>query len=113
MYNPLTWEGAPSKRKENPLTSQAKNKPAEQAKQELFISGTGLFSEGTKPGCGSEKCEMHCKSPSEFEQDLTLNGFSYSQMRSSGSGQPSIRKVENLKFSRYVKGMSLFPKFSF
>ncbi|KAL8183588.1 UNVERIFIED_CONTAM: hypothetical protein K2H54_046508 [Gekko kuhli] len=110
VYNPLTWQDVPSKVKENPFASEVKNKLAEQAEQELFIPGTGLFIQGTKPGYGSEKCEMRCKGPSEFEQDLTLNGFSYGHMRSSGSGQPNIRKTGNLKFSRHVRGLALFPR---
>lgn len=110
MYNPLTWEDVPRKGKEDPLASQAKNKLAEQAEQELFIPGTRLFIQGTKPGYGSEKCQMRCKGPSEFEQDLTLNGFSYGHMKSSGSSQPGTRKAGNLKFSRHVRGLTFIPK---
>nr|XP_056717181.1 E3 ubiquitin-protein ligase ZSWIM2 [Euleptes europaea] len=113
VYNPLTWEDVPSRGKENPLATQAKNKLAEQTEQELFIPGTGLFIKGINPGYGSEKSQIHCnkkKSPSEFEQDLTLNGFSYGHMRSAVSGQHSIRKTGNLKFSRYVRGLTFIPK---
>ncbi|XP_060113298.1 E3 ubiquitin-protein ligase ZSWIM2 [Heteronotia binoei] len=110
VYNPLTWEDVPSKGKENPLASQAKNKVAEQADRELFIPGTGLCIQGTKHGLSSEKCQTHCEGPSESEQDLTLNGFSYSHTRNFSSGQPSVGKTGNLKFSRYFRGLTLIPR---
>ncbi|XP_077175478.1 E3 ubiquitin-protein ligase ZSWIM2 [Paroedura picta] len=110
VYNPLTWKDVPSKGKENPLGSQAQNKLAGKGEQELFIPGTGLFIQGTKPGHGSEKCQTACKGPSEFKQDLILNSYRYDRMRSSGTGPSSIRKTGNLKFSRYVRGLALVPR---
>ncbi|XP_054826796.1 E3 ubiquitin-protein ligase ZSWIM2 [Eublepharis macularius] len=110
VYNPLTWEDVPRKGKVNPLACQARNKLANQMEKELFIPGTGLFIKQIKPGYGSAKSQIHCntkKNPSEFEQDLILNGFNCSHMRISESGQHSSLKTGHLKFSRYYSKISL------
>ncbi|XP_048339295.1 E3 ubiquitin-protein ligase ZSWIM2 isoform X2 [Sphaerodactylus townsendi] len=113
VYNPLTQEDVSSRGKETPSATQAKNQLAEQTERELFALGTGLFIKGINPSSGSEKSQIHCnkkKSPSEFEQDLTLNSFSHVHTRSADSGQGSVQKTGNLKFSRYLRGLALVPR---
>ncbi|XP_061464244.1 E3 ubiquitin-protein ligase ZSWIM2 [Rhineura floridana] len=113
VYNPLTWDSVPSNGTVNPITSQAKNKITKQNEQELFIPGTGLLAKQMKPGHVPEKSQECCnkkKSPSEFEQNLTLSGFSYTCTRNSASSLHSTQTTRNLKFSRYAKGLALTPK---
>nr|XP_020666287.1 E3 ubiquitin-protein ligase ZSWIM2 isoform X1 [Pogona vitticeps] len=116
VYNPLTWEMVPRKDKANLLAPKAKNSPTKQTEQQLFIPGTGLLAKQMKPGHIAEKTQTspqgyHNKNvPSECEQNLTLNGISYTSAGDSVPNLYSTQKARSLKFSRYVKGLVLIPK---
>ncbi|KAM6461481.1 E3 ubiquitin-protein ligase ZSWIM2 isoform 1-T1 [Liasis olivaceus] len=116
VYNPLTWETAPSKDKVNQLGSQAKSLLAKQPELELFIPGTGLSAKQMKPhhvmeaSQGSFQGDCNKKGSAETEQNLILNGFSYPCTRDSGPSLFSTQKPRNLKFSRHIKGLVLVPK---
>ncbi|XP_078249753.1 E3 ubiquitin-protein ligase ZSWIM2 isoform X3 [Pogona vitticeps] len=116
VYNPLTWEMVPRKDKANLLAPKAKNSPTKQTEQQLFIPGTGLLAKQMKPGHIAEKTQTspqgyHNKNvPLECEQNLTLNGISYTSAGDSVPNLYSTQKARSLKFSRYVKGLVLIPK---
>lgn len=97
--------------------SQAKNNPVKQTEQELFVPGTGLIVKQLKPGRTLEKSQSSISlktnkktGPSALQQNLALNGFSYTSVRERDSHQHIAPKIRHLKFSRYVKGLALIPK---
>lgn len=117
VYNPLTWETAPSKDKVNQLGSQAKHLLANQPGLDLFIPGTGLSIKQIKPHHVTEVSQSsfqgNCnkkKGSAETAQNLTLNGFSYPCTRDAGSSLLNTQKPRHLKFSRHMKGLVLIPK---
>nr|XP_020666288.1 E3 ubiquitin-protein ligase ZSWIM2 isoform X2 [Pogona vitticeps] len=112
VYNPLTWEMVPRKDKANLLAPKAKNSPTKQTEQQLFIPGTGLLAKQMKPGHIAEKTQTspqgyHNKNvPSECEQNLTLNGISYTSAGDSVPNLYSTQKARSLKFSRSCSEMN-------